>query len=159
MKSIVKRLTKIFCMIVLLPAISMFLYLFISNINRTPKVGIWSIHKINKNYVSMNVVEDTISNNSATIMLTNLTNKEYRYGNEYTVEYYQNGMWHFLIPINEVGWLLNDYGLDPNTTVKIDFDWSNYYGKLPKGKYRIIQKFSLNESDNDFYVASEFNIK
>lgn len=37
--------------------------------------------------------------------------------------------------------------------------WTSYYGKLSKGKYRLVKSFNLETTKEEFYTSSEFIIK
>lgn len=93
------------------------------------------------------------------VTITNNTKETYNYGNAYTIEYYKNGFWHYLKPINKISFLLNSIALNPNSTNTINFDWKDYYGNLPNGRYRIVKLLVSNNKDDNFYSAVEFTIE
>lgn len=158
---IIKKIFK-FISVVLIIIMILFVvlgvYMFIVNINKTPKIGTWSTHKVNNNLIGMQIDEKDITKNSATITISNNTGDTYTYGHAYTIEYYNHGKWHFIKPIDNPVFLLNAFTLEPQEKNKIIIDWKKYYGNLPVGKYRVLKEFD-SSSGQTFYSSVEFSLK
>ena len=50
--------------------------------------------KISQNDVIMTIKEGTLTNKSATLVLTNNSDKNFQYGNPYKIEIKKDGEWH-----------------------------------------------------------------
>lgn len=113
--------------------------------------------------VTMEVVAGSEKKDSLTICVKNNTDIEIDSGNEYdfSLEVWDDGKWYTIkSPVLE------------NTTEalvfvgerNLDIEWSNIYGKLPNGKYRIVKYFCPWTEDgfytyeDGFYLAAEFSI-
>lgn len=107
----------------------------------------------------MTIKEGTLTNKSATLVLTNNSDKNFQYGNPYEIEINKDGEWH---KINvELYFTLPIFELSAKESKEIELDWENSYGKLAKGTYRIIKEIDYEyeeEKYENFNVAVEFNI-
>ena len=122
-------------------------------------IGDKSDIKISKNDVIMTIKEGTLTNKSATLVLTNNSDNNIQYGTPYEIEIKKDGEWH---KINvELYFNLSLFQLSINESKEIDLDWENGYGKLAKGTYRIIKEIDYEykeEKYETFNVAVEFTI-
>ena len=123
------------------------------------EVGNKSDIKISQNDVIMTIKEGTLTNKSATLVLTNNSDKNFQYGNPYGIEIKKDGEWH---KINvEVYFDMPAFQLSAKENKEIELDWENGYGKLAKGTYRIIKGTNYKYEDGKyetFNVAAEFTI-
>ena len=108
----------------------------------------------------MTIKDETLTNKSATLFLTNNSDKNFQYGNPYEIEIKKDGEWH---KINvELNFTLLALQLSPKESKEIELDWENEYGKLAKGTYRIIKGIDYEYEEGKyetFNVAVEFNIE
>lgn len=122
-------------------------------------IGNKSDIKISQNDVIMTIKEGTLTNKSATLVLTNNSGKNFQYGNPYEIEINKDGEWH---KINvELYFTLPIFELSAKESKEIELDWENSYGKLAKGTYRIIKEIDYEYEEGKyetFNVAVEFNI-
>ena len=122
-------------------------------------IGNKSDIKISQNDVIMTIKEGTLTNKSATLVLTNNSDKNFQYGNPYEIEINKDGEWH---KINvELYFTLPIFELSAKESKEIELDWENSYGKLAKGTYRIIKEIDYEYEEGKyetFNVAVEFNI-
>ena len=122
-------------------------------------IGNKSDIKISQNDVIMTIKEGTLTNKSATLVLTNNSDNNIQYGNPYKIEIKKDGEWH---KINaELYFNLSLFQLSANESNEIDLDWENGYGKLAKGTYRIIKEIDYEyeeEKYETFNVVVEFTI-
>lgn len=101
-------------------------------------IGNKSDIKISQNDVIMTIKEGTLTNKSATLVLTNNNDKNFQYGNPYEIEIKKDGEWH---KINvELNFDMPAFKLLSKESKEIELDWENEYGKLAKGTYRIIKR-------------------
>lgn len=122
-------------------------------------IGNKSDIKISQNDVIMTIKEGTLTNKSATLILTNNSDKNFQYGNPYEIEIKKDGEWH---KINvELNFTLPAFHLLPKESKEIELNWENEYGKLSKGTYRIIKGINYEYEEGkykSFNVAVEFII-
>lgn len=123
-------------------------------------IGDKSDIKVSQNDVIMTIKEGTLTNKSATLVLTNYSDKNFQYGSPYEIEIKKNGEWH---KINaELYFNMPAFQLSAKESKEIELDWENGYGKLTEGTYRIIKEIDYEyeeEKYETFIVAVEFNIK
>lgn len=122
-------------------------------------IGNKSNIKISQNDVIMTIKEGTLTNKSATLVLTNNSAKNFQYGTPYEIEIKKDGEWH---KINvELDFDLPAFQLSSKESKEIELDWENGYGKLAKGTYRIIKGINYEYEEGKyetFNVAVEFTI-
>lgn len=122
-------------------------------------IGNKSDIKISQNDVIMTIKEGTLTNKSATLVLTNNSDKNFQYGNTYEIEIKKDGEWH---KINvKLNFDMPAFPLSSKESKEIELDWENGYGKLAKGTYRIIKGINYEYEEGKyetFNVAAEFTI-
>lgn len=122
-------------------------------------IGNKSDIKISQNDVIMTIKEGTLTNKSATLVLTNNSDKNFQYGNPYEIEIKKDGEWY---KINvELNFDMPAFPLSSKESKEIELDWENGYGKLAKGTYRIIKGINYEYEEGKyetFNVAVEFTI-
>ena len=122
-------------------------------------IGNKSDIKISQNDVIMTIKEGTLTNKSATLVLTNNSDKNFQYGNPYEIEIKKDGEWH---KINvELNFDMPAFPLSSKESKEIELDWENEYGKLAKGTYRIIKGIDYEYEEGKyetFNVTIEFTI-
>ena len=122
-------------------------------------IGNKSDIKISQNDGIMTIKEGTLTNKSATLVLTNNNDKNFQYGNPYEIEIKKDGEWH---KINvELNFDMPAFQLLSKESKEIELDWENEYGKLAKGTYRIIKGIDYEYEEGKyetFNVAIEFTI-
>ena len=122
-------------------------------------IGNKSDIKISQNDVIMTIKEGTLTNKSATLVLTNNSDKNFQYGNPYEIEIKKDGEWH---KINvELYFDMPAFPLSSKESKEIELDWENGYGKLAKGTYRIIKGIDYEYEEGkykSFNIAVEFTI-
>ena len=122
-------------------------------------IGNKSDIKISQNDVIMTIKEGTLTNKSATLVLTNHSDKNFQYGNPYEIEIKKDGEWH---KINvELNFDMPAFPLSSKESKEIELDWEKGYGKLSKGTYRIIKGINYEYEEGKyetFNVAIEFTI-
>ena len=122
-------------------------------------IGNKSDIKISQNDVIMTIKEGTLTNKSATLVLTNNSAKNFQYGNPYEIEIKKDGEWH---KINvELNFTMPAFQLSARENNEIEINWENGYGKLEKGTYRIIKGIDYEYEEGKykpFNIAVEFTI-
>ena len=117
-------------------------------------IGDVSNVRIFDNDIEFNLVKNSLTRTSVSIIMKNNSDKTLYYGTPYEIEVFHDGVWKkmniemfFTMPLIE---------LDSGKEIKLDFDWKYTHGKL-KGKYRIIKSVYF-EGEDEFYVACEFEV-
>ena len=108
--------------------------------------------------VTIEVLNDTITRESAEILITDKNEKPFYWGNEFKVQNINNGKWNDVKCINDTAnynEVINE--LDENNQVKINIDYGKFYGPLEDGTYRIVMKV-YGGQEIDLY-SEEFEIK
>ena len=122
-------------------------------------IGNKSDIKISQNDVIMTIKEGTLKNKSATLILTNNSDKNFQYGTSYGIEIKKDGEWH---KINvELNFTMPAFQLSAKENKEIEINWENGYGKLEKGTYRIIKGIDYEYEEGkykSFNIAVEFTI-
>lgn len=122
-------------------------------------IGNKSDIKISQNDVIMTIKEGTLTNKSATLILTNNSDKNFQYGTPYEIEIKKDGEWH---KINvELNFTMPAFQLSARENNEIEINWENGYGKLEKGIYRIIKGIDYEYEEGKykpFNIAVEFTI-
>ena len=107
----------------------------------------------------MTIKEGTLTNKSATLVLTNNSDKNFRYGNPYEIEIKKDGEWH---KINvELIFDIPAFQLPSKESKEIELNWENGYGNLATGTYRIIKGIDYEYEEGEyksFKIAVEFTI-
>jgi len=108
--------------------------------------------------VIIQVVEDTITNESVSIIITDNNEDYYGWGVEFKVQKKVNNNWEVLEPVtDELTWISIAYLPNEDKQIKQKLNIKEYYGKLNKGIYRIIKPVYDN-GYIDLY-SNEFEIK
>ena len=122
-------------------------------------IGDKSDIKVSQNDVIMTIKEGTLTNKSATLILTNNSDKNFQYGTPYEIEIKKDGEWH---KINvELNFTMPAFQLSARENNEIEINWENGYGKLEKGTYRIIKEIDYEYEEGkykSFNIAVEFTI-
>ena len=106
-------------------------------------------HK-NMGNITMKIKDDTLSSTGVTVIITGSNTTEYSYSEEFLIEERENNEWKFVRMIEGFTGFQ-----EPALTTKgeITIDWSNVYGELNSGKYRLQKKI------NNERVFVEFTIR
>ena len=123
-------------------------------------IGNKSDIKVSQNDVIMTIKEGTLTNKSATLVLTNNSAKNFQYGTPYEIEIKKDGEWHHINV--ELDFTMPAYGIKPGESNEIEINWKHGYGKLAKGTYRIIKEIDYEYEEGKyetFNVAVEFTIE
>ena len=110
-------------------------------------------YKLSK--IFMFIPSRTVKNTGATVSITDKNDVPYTYGEWYRIDKKENGRWRELEPIQEIDF--SDIGWEVGEDGKIEkeFNWSNLYGELESGNYRLIKRVYDN---GYYYLDAEFSI-
>ena len=112
--------------------------------------------------VTMEIVEGTLTNTGATIVITDLSGEDNTYGESYRIDKLEDDKWYELKDIvdGNVGWNMIGYKINDNNELTMEVDWEWLYGPLERGEYRIVKSVSnTKNSYDDRQVAAQFTIE
>lgn len=122
------------------------------------RIGEKTPYDIKDDQVTIKVKAGTLTESSATIIMTNKTDKEFTYGEPYHLEVKYKDSWHILKlePNNDLFFTMPAYILKENESVEKEYNWEYGYGKLKKGAYRLVTEITADKQN--VYIAAEFKI-
>lgn len=131
--------------------------LFYLYLNNDKDMIVISDYEISNN-ISMQIKEGTLTKTGATVIIINDNNNEnYKYSKWFRIDKLENDTWKMLKPIdkNHISDELasNDTQLG---NLEYNVDWSELYGKLKKGKYRLVKR--IYEDEYKYFIV-EFSIE
>lgn len=108
----------------------------------------------NASDISMVIKDGTLTPSGATVVLTN----SYGYDRWFRIDKEENGEWKEAETINDnYSFTAEGYLTNGNSEVEIPIDWTDLYGTLENGKYRIVKR-AFNNLNREEYVSVEFTI-
>lgn len=108
----------------------------------------------NASSISMVIKDGTLTPSGATVVLTN----SYGYDRWFRIDKEENGEWKETETINDnYSFTAEAYLTNGNSEVEIPIDWTDLYGTLENGKYRIVKR-AFNNLNREEYVSVEFII-
>lgn len=120
-------------------------------------IGEKSTVEVVDKYVTFEIDDETLTNESATVVFRNDSEYTVSYGTPYELEIKEDGQWH---KINvEMFFTMPLMYLYPGESKDLEFNWVNTHGELAPGEYRIIKNVTIETSSPEkIYVAAEFKI-
>ena len=110
--------------------------------------------------LSMTIKEGTLSNSGVTIIITDISDKNNIYGEEYRIDKKINNEWISLEPIiDNYGWNSMGYLVSDDDKLEFEINWENIYGKIESGQYRLVKYTSEIGEEPIHYITVEFEIK
>lgn len=136
--------------------ILIFVLLFVCSIFLLNKIYI----KITGNAgISIIIKEGTLTNSSATIII-NDSNSNHIFGEWFRIDERVNGKWQEVSHLtDDISWISIGYNVNKDKTIELYEDWSNIYGELDPGKYRIVKYYILQNKIEKEYIYAEFTIE
>ena len=112
--------------------------------------------------VELIVLKDTIEATNMVVELKNNTSYNLGYGLDYRIEKRSDKGWTNIEANSNSSTMAVGYTLSARKSVQKKIDWSNKYGALEKGNYRIIKKIHLEQDNNGYTreleISAEFSI-
>ncbi len=107
--------------------------------------------------ISIAIEENTLTKTSASITITDTTGKSNRYGGacQYRIEKKVDNEWDKVKKIKEMPSTLQVYFVGENNKLEQTINWSETYGELEKGIYRLVKSTEIEKKDYDFSVEFE----
>jgi len=124
-------------------------------------INVEEVPKLNEvDGVSMTIKKGTLTKYGATVIITDTNKNKYDYGAYFRIDIKKNDSWEEGEKIGDAYFNMIAYTVDKNNKLELKQDWSNIYGELDKGQYRIVKDVCVNEScteKKEFYA--QFIIK
>ena len=105
--------------------------------------------------VSLEITEYRLEENRITLTITDNNEVPYSLNDRYKIEKLNNEEWEEVERINpeKVLLIVKKYNLDENNQYNFGINWTNGYGELEEGIYRIVKEF-----EEDVFYSNEFEI-
>lgn len=107
---------------------------------------------------SLSIVENTLSNESVSVDIIYTGNDNALLSSWFKIEFYQNNKWYSLSPIQD-NYFFNDLGYPVGM---MHYDWTELYGKLSSGTYRIITNIlvtSVPGNYQEYFLSDTFTLE
>lgn len=109
----------------------------------------------------MTIKEGTLTNTGATVIIKD-DDIENTYGEWYRIDRKVFDKWYTL-ESHIKDWILIGYHASYDHQLELEISWENNYGKLSKGKYRLVKEAGTKERKNNKkekkYICVEFEIE
>lgn len=106
----------------------------------------------NNDKIAVAIKYGTLTRTGATIIITDNSGNNNTYGTEYSIEKKENGKWKELNTLIKAVWNYKGYHVDSNNKLEFEINWSDLYGLLENGTYRLIKKV------NNKNIYAEFKL-
>ena len=114
--------------------------------------------KITNNEVNLIIKDNTLTNDEAIFILVNNSPESIFYGDDFQLERKINNKWYTLEMIEKVNFYLQPHQLNQDEFVDFGVNWTQFYGKLESGLYRLVKSYTYYNSKDKLYIAKEFLI-
>lgn len=104
--------------------------------------------------IALSIDETSLDSTNATYTITNNGVETITVGQAYSLQVFERGKWYEIECYQD--WTLDVLEIAPANAVTITADWTNYYGELPEGKYRLVKEVTI--TDELIYLCCEFSI-
>jgi len=118
-------------------------------------IGFYFARSTNKELIELSIKNGTLTNTKATLQIIDKSKTKHIFGEWFRIDKYDNGKFREAkrvvdedVFFNAIGYQVNDLGM-----LEIEHDWSWLYGKLDKGKYRLVKEV------NGEYFSVAFEIE
>lgn len=116
-------------------------------------------------YTGATIERVSNTDTSLSVRIYNGTSSTWQSGNmrDYSLEAERDGEWYEVTQIGEFANTIELMIFSPNDEVKHTFDFAERYGKLSRGKYRVVKSFWANATETseagEFYLICEFTVE
>jgi len=113
--------------------------------------------------IVMTVDTETVTPEGASFLLSQNTDLDIQYGEDYTLQQFNGSTWKEVPVITEAyAFHAIAYNLPKDSPKTLEIDWAWLYGSLPSGEYRLVKEFMdfRGTGDYDTYtITAPFNIQ
>lgn len=111
-----------------------------------------------KNNITMRIKKGTLTNIGATIIITNRDQQAYMYNTDFEIYKKEKNKWKEVELKGGKQHAVDTIAMSSkDKTIELNVDWSDLYGRLEKGKYKLIKKNEVEGKEKTFSV--KFTIK
>lgn len=111
-----------------------------------------------QNNVTMRIKKGTLTNTGATIIIINNGQRVYKYNNDFEIYKKEKNKWKKIELKEGKQHEVDTIAMSSkDKTIEFNIDWSDLYGILEKGKYKLVKKNEVNGKEKNLSV--KFNIK
>lgn len=102
---------------------------------------------------------------SLTVRIENNTDSTWQSGNmrDYSLEMEKDGEWYTVTQMGEFANTMELMIFAPGETLTHTFEFTERYGNLPQGKYRVVKSFWANKTEtadaHEFHLVCEFTVE
>ncbi len=108
------------------------------------------------NGVSLTIKSGTLTNTSATVIISDLNNQKNSYGQWFRIDKKENCNWKEVDTISDnYAFIALAYNVGEDGTLEMKQDWKDLYGELESGTYRLVKQINDNGTK---YFWVEFTI-
>lgn len=109
--------------------------------------------------VSMRIKDGTLTSTGATVIITDTSGRNNVYGSSFRVDKFENNEWKEVKKVhNDYAFTSMGYYVDKDGKLEFNCNWEYMYGKLSKGRYRIVKDTSEPGEIPRHYITAEFDI-
>ncbi len=105
----------------------------------------------------LSVVEVSVKSTEMMITIDNMSETDFSYGRDYTIQRMKRDKWYEVKPIGELVVSPRAVLLPMGIANLHTYRWETYYGELPAGHYRIVK--TVTDGTQEYVLAGEFDIK
>lgn len=105
----------------------------------------------------LSVVDVSVKPTEMMITIDNMSETDFSYGRDYTIQRMKRDKWYEVEPIGELVVSPRPVLLPMGITNLHTYRWETYYGELPAGHYRVVK--TITDGTEEFVLAGEFDIK
>lgn len=134
--------------------------------------AVWAIHPWTTGGVSpfsnvndaeglaITIEDESVSSTGATLRFENATDREWEFGEEFWIEKKEDGEWKELKSLRTGAYNALSYLLKPHSTREEAYSFSDIYGHLTNGEYRLVKELLRERSGGweSRYLAAEFSV-
>lgn len=106
--------------------------------------------------VTLTVDEESASVSGITYTISNQSDKDVSFGQDYILQMEKDGKWYQVEPKGGIAITMELLWVPAGTTDTHEIIWNDSYGKLSSGHYRVVKNVSDNEAG--YYLAGEFQL-
>ena len=114
--------------------------------------------------VTMTIKEGTLTKTGAIVIITDLSDDDNMYGEDFRIDKKENNEWKKLDVVVKGNYGFHSIGYEVNedNILEMKIDWNWLYGELDTGEYRLVKSASVSKDNSylgDKYVYVEFIIE
>jgi len=111
--------------------------------------------------ITLTIKEGTLTSTGATVITKDETGDKNGYGGpcEYKIEKLANNKWEKLYKKENCYSTSQEFYVDEKGLLETFIDWTETYGKLETGKYRLTRNANLKNPHKSYEFSVEFEIK